>query len=215
MGQQPSGVFGKVDQNIFPAKFENIYTRKTDNAFHKKAQNEKLLTGHNGNKIDRRKKVKDQIDDRLIVLIRMIFDGTPYVGTGTIISNESILTCAHNFVDVDPTDKHNYKFADNAWFDMIDCKRNKLIKRIKIKKFCIYPKYFDNPSSHSGYDIAIGKFEDDDILNACQKLLGKDWQFPYLGDGYRAFCNANLRDCNIYGYPGEKKVNYGECMQMI
>ena len=96
------------------------------------------------------------------------------MGTGTVIEIDEksktcfVLTCAHNVCEVDAIGKKKI-FADAVWFDLKtggDKEAHKLLKRFKIDKIYVHPKYFEHPHSESGYDIAICSFRFYDNLAA-------------------------------------------------
>ena len=113
-----------------------------------------------------------------IGLLRMEFNGTHFMGTATLITKGSaLLTCAHNVVEYDETTK-KFVEPDGVWFKFRENKPGSgsvLIKRYQVTKIAVYPSYFRDPSSASGFNLALCWMDvpDDDLI--IKELYSKDW----------------------------------------
>ena len=131
-----------------------------------------------GTRTDRRQRILPLVDDQAgtvdalapcdyhsrgypcVGLLRMQFSDQQFTGTATMIADGScLLTCAQNVVEYDKPDLTEEPiYATPVWFEL---RKNEaaigstLIKRYKIIKTEVHPKYFEDPTSNSGFDLAL------------------------------------------------------------
>ena len=139
-----------------------------------------------------------------IGLLRMEFNGKPRFGTATMIADgRFLLTCAHNVVTHRniPGLNPNPIYAKNIWFELrkngvFESEGSSLVKRYKIHKREVHPKYFDNPCPESGFDLALCWIE---VPENDRHL--KTGIFPTLAAGVRYFTDK----CKVavVGFPKE------------
>ena len=139
-----------------------------------------------------------------IGLLRMEFNGTHSMGTATVIADGScLLTCAHNVVDYDETTK-TFVNPTSVWFELRENKPesgSSLIKRYKVTRIAVYPPYFKDPSSASGFDLAlcwIDVHTGDDTMKE-QESKYRVFQPNPLSGAYSTYVLA------VVGFPGEHK----------
>ena len=143
----------------FPPEFENVFRARSQSPKQNTAAEKVMITGN-----DRRERVMHDSGEYMysgsagIGLLRMEFNGAPFTGTATMIAGGNcLLTCAHNVVDYDVLTKE-FVYATNGWFDLRNNKAGSgstLIKRYQVTKVAVYPQYFKEPTSHSGFDLAL------------------------------------------------------------
>lgn len=134
----------------------------------------------------------------------MEFNGTPFTGTATVIADGScLLTCAHNVVEYDETTK-TFVNPTSVWFEFRENKPGSgsiLIKRYKVTRIAVYPPYFKDPSSASGFDLAlcwIDVHTGDHTMKEQESKYGRAPPNPLSG----AY-STNL--LVVVGFPGEHK----------
>lgn len=187
----------------FPSKFEDVFVARSQSSKQNAAAEKVMITG-----ADRRQRIV--ADDREpygwlnggypgIGLLRMEFNGTPFIGTASIFANGTcLLTCAHNVVDYDVTTKE-FVYATNVWFEL----RNNmgsgsaLIKRYQVTKIAVYPPYFKDPTSGSGFDLALCWIEPDHVVKELYSKYHYHMPDPIAG-AYSTYTAA------VVGFPGEK-----------
>ena len=85
-------------------------------------------------------------------LLRVEFKDQQFVGTATMIADGScLLTCAQNVVECDTVKEPI--FADSLWFELWT--ESTFIQKYKIIRKEVYPLYFLDPTSDSGFDLAL------------------------------------------------------------
>eukprot|EP01084_Bolivina_argentea_P105858 189584_1 len=169
-------------------------------------QNEKILSVKKNKKIGDRRKIANEKGLANIVRLTMELNDGEYVGTGTIYYIDTakrvawVITCAHNIVDIDPTNNKPY-YALNVWIDKkeTDPKNNKSksICHVKVSVGFVHPEYFENPISSSGYDLALltCKLSQNDIRILCDDK----YIMPVI-----AATPFDVNRLYLYGYPGDK-----------
>lgn len=195
----------------FPSEFENVFVARNQSSKQNFAAEKVMITG-----ADRRRRImadysgfnngtgfKGEFPG--IGLLRMEFNGTPFTGTASMIANGScLLTCAHNVVEYDATAKE-FVYATSVWFELRNNNARSgsaLIKRYKVTKIAVYPPYFKDPTSESGFDLAlcwIHAPRDDSTVK--QLYSGKSWYDmpnPVAGS-YLTLLAA------VVGFPGEHR----------
>ena len=134
----------------FPSKFENVFVPR------RRTQNESQILSD----YDRRRRINPDEKDVYpgIGLLRMEFKETILYGTATMIANGTcVLTCAHNVVEYDQISKE-FMHTTSAWFELRKSKagsKSDLIERYVVTKIAVYPKYYEDPKSESGFDLAL------------------------------------------------------------
>lgn len=202
----------------FPPEFENDFCPRYQSPKQNAAAEKVIVAG-----ADRRQRIM-MVDSPapmflydggsgfpFVGLLRMEFNGTHFMGTATMIANGScLLTCAHNVVDYDETTK---KFVDPAsvWFEL---RKNEpgsgsiLIKQYKVTKVAVYPRYFEYPSSESGYDLALCWIDVPEEDNTVKELYSK-----YDGDTPTPLCGLYISSkAAVVGFPSE---HHGEKWGMV
>jgi V8-like Glu-specific endopeptidase len=116
-----------------------------------------MITG-----VDRRRRILEDESDMYgypgIGLLRVEFDGVVYTGTASLIANgKYLLTCAHNVVDYCPP-KSSFQWATSAWFELRNNRSGETFDmmkaRYKVTRVTVHPRYFEDPNSYSGFDLA-------------------------------------------------------------
>ena len=180
----------------FPSEFENVFVPRSQSPQQNIAAEKVLVTG-----ADRRQRTdcgRDKYPG--IGLLRMEFNETYFTGTATIIAKGScVLTCAHNVVEYDVTTKE-FVYATHAWFEL---RKNEvgsgsvLNKRYKVTKIAVYPLYFEDPTSGSGFDLALCWIHVPKDDHTVKELYSK-YEMPIpLATAYAATSAA------VVGFPGE------------
>ena len=211
MAQDPANPISlTLMQESFPSKFEGIYRGRcgTWSEQHAGPSNEvKLLQSGN----ERRERIPpDNNNGRYaaIGLLRMQFgkdaDSEFFHGTATIIADgRYVLTCAHNLVEQKISPKKdqtpNFMYAQDVWFEIRVNKADggsDIIKRYNVSKYFIHHRYLNNPTCHSGFDLAICVLDiprDDRIIPEIRQNYG----LPSLST------NAGTKKIAVVGFPEE------------
>ena len=177
-----------------------------------------------GDVVDRRKRIAPTVDDTIapayrshgfpgIGLLRVEFDGCIFCGTATIIADgKCLLTAAHMVVEYD-TVKSTHTFATSAWFEL---RKNEvgtgstLIRRYNVTNVVVYPKYIENPTSNSGFDLAlcwIDVPETDHTISELHKSTGIPIPTSTITD--------ITGEVAVVGFPGEhKEEKWGMAVQI-
>ena len=184
-----SSSFVYLSSKNFPSKFEDVFIARSQSSKQNTAAEKVMITG-----ADRRQRiVADGYQG--IGLLRMEFNGTPFIGTATIVAyGKCLLTCAHNVVDYDVTTK-NFVYASNVWFELRNNtgRGSALKKRYNVTKIAVYPPYFKDPTSSSGFDLALCWIETDHIMEE----LRPRYYIPVAG----TYISSKVA---VVGFPGEK-----------
>ena len=93
-------------------------------------------------------------------LLRIEFDENDhYIGTATMIADGPccLLTCAHNVVEYKKNVGVEPNYAVNLWFELRKntASGSDMIAEYKVSKMIVHPKYFENPTPESGFDLAL------------------------------------------------------------
>lgn len=140
-----------------------------------------------------------------IGLLRTEFSGAVvYTGTASLIAGgRFLLTCAHMVVEYSPITK-KFVYATDMSFEL---RKNTigggsaLIRRYKVAKVVVYPPYFENPTSHSGFDLAVGWIEvpeDDHYVQQLYSEYGDHMPQPLAGE-------YSTTKAAVVGFPGGEK----------
>ena len=128
-------------------------------------------------------------------------DNESYVGSGTVnIHGNSfeqkyfLLTCAHNFVQIERGLSEKISYCDSARYDYSKDGK-KCFNKSWVTKYSIYPGYQENPSILCGYDLAIG------VLNGDFKNAPVS-RNSFWSDIEESDAQIGDTIC-IIGYPGE------------
>ena len=198
-----------------PEEFENVYS----GSYHQSA--EAVITAGR----DRRVRVMDDDSDTRgypgIGLFRALFnfkkeDGSQFrqVTTGTAslitddVSGHYILTVAHNMIY---NHKLNKKFtiATSAWFEFRNNQGEATKRRYNVTHYAVYPKYWTNPTTHSGFDLALCWIQvprdDYFVKQLCSKPNSDYMPRPIAGE-------YSTTRVAVVGYPG---VHEGEKWGMV
>ena len=193
----------------FPPEFENVFHPRNQSPKQNAAAEKVIVAG-----ADRRQRIMtgdppalngflyaDRVSGfPFIGLLRMEFNGTCSMGTATVIAGGScLLTCAHNVVDYDETTK---KFVNptSVWFELRENKPESgsvLTKRYKVTQTAVYPRYFEDPSSASGFDLALCWIDVPEGDHTVKQLYSKYRSPGPLSGFYGAYHVA------LVGFPGE------------
>ena len=141
-----------------------------------------------------------------IGLLRMDFEGNPRFGTATMIADgRYLLTCAHNVAMHKNIPGRKPMYAKNIWFELrkngaSGSEGSSLVKRYKIHKREVHPKYFDNPCPESGFDLALCWIEVPENDQHLETMTSTGI-FPTLAAGVRYFTDK----CTVavVGFPAE------------
>ena len=149
----------------FPSEFENVFIPRSQSRKEKRN-----TTGVDGQRRIGADEIHEGDDYPGIGELSMEFNGTHFFGAATIIANGScVLTSAHNVVEYDQITKE-FVNGTNGWFELRKIKAGSgsvLMKQYKVTKTAVYPKYFEYPTSGSGFDLALCWIhvpEDDDTV---------------------------------------------------
>lgn len=150
-------------------------------------------------KDDRRTRIPFKDDFPFVGLLRMEFSGRVCTGTATMIADGSCaLTCAHNVIDCIYKDSFP---ATSGWFEL---RRNEdqtegstVTNRYRIVETQVYPKYFEAPTSNSGFDLALCWIEPENDTSSGPGI--PDLPTPTTGV---SDLSGNIA---LIGFPGEKK----------
>ena len=139
-----------------------------------------------------------------------------YTGTASLFYINSddecayLLTCAHNVIDIDPFAKQRV-FANVIIFQRrvitndengdTESIHDIVINNVTPRNCFIHPKYFENPASESGFDLAIIKcrWTKDDSRLMEHKVPGSLF-------GYHVVLANLVKECgvSVTGFPSEK-----------
>ena len=199
-----------IIQKEFPSEFENVFNPRRQSP---KQAAEKVLTAGNDHR-QRILKVDTPAPGFLydggsgfpfIGLLRVEFNKNYFMGTATMIAHGStVLTCAHNVVGYDPTTKEFMDpiYPTSAWFELRENKPRRgsvMIKRYQVTSIDVYPPYFKDPSSSSGFDLALCWIDvpDDDCI--VKELYSK-----YRGNTPNPLSGFYISSkAAVVGFPGE------------
>jgi hypothetical protein len=98
-----------------------------------------------------------------IGLLRVEFDGVLYTGTASLIANgKYLLTSAHNVVDYYPISS-SFWWPTSAWFELRNNTPGETFDmmkaRYKVTNVAVYPRYFEDPTSYSRFDLTLCSIE--------------------------------------------------------
>ena len=141
-----------------------------------------------------------------IGLLRVDFNGILFYGTATMIADgRCLLTCAHIVVNYKKNTDQEPMYAKNMWFELrkngsSSLESSSLVKQYKIHKMEVHPKYFDNPSPASGFDLALCWIEVPENDQHFETMMSTGI-FPTLAAGVRHFTDK----CKVavVGFPAQ------------
>ena len=157
MAQAPGSSAVYLKSKAFPPEYEDVYRPRSQSS-RQNVPAEKVLAGG----ADRRQRMLTSLQDELnsysaIGLLRVEFNGSCCMGTATISRGNCLLTCAHNVVEYDGITK-TFVYPTSAWFELRNNQipsGSTLTKRYQVTKIAVYPPYFGDPTSTSGFDLAL------------------------------------------------------------
>ena len=192
----------------FPLEFESEYCARNQSPKQNTTAERVMVAG-----ADRRQRImadytmpKSGIETQGfpgIGLLRTEFNGTYFIGTATLIcKGNCVLTCAHNVVEYDGTTK-KFVYPTSVWFELRENKLGSgsaMINRYKVSKISIYPPYFENPISASGFDLALCWINAEDD-HTTKEIYAKYWNYMpiVIARGY------TTHTATVVGFPGEHK----------
>lgn len=188
--------------NDLPPEFENVYLSTESQS---PAQST-VMTGPGLIPHDRRNRIAEEMCGYPgIGLIRTTFGGSAtYPGVATLIAEgRCFITSAHNVVQYDPI-VAEFKHATTVYFELRENKAvggSALLKRYRVTDIVVYPPYYDNPTSYSGYDLALGMIQVPEGDNCVKELYSKYSEYmPRLLPG-----DYSTTKVAVVGFPAEHK----------
>ena len=135
-----------------------------------------------------------------IGLIRVHFNGKVYTGSGTLIADgRCVLTCAHNVIACKGNKPHDLLWGDGLWFEIWENKENGgsvMKRRYNVNDRVVHPRYFDNPTANSGFDLALCWIE---VPTGDNTISTNNIPVP-TAEGHHFTKNSKLA---VVGFPGE------------
>lgn len=190
----------------FPSEFENVYCGRCQSSKQNTPAEKVLVAG-----ADRRQRitVADRRGYPSIGLLRIEFNGSTYfTGTASIINEQekSVLTCGHNVVEYDVITK-KFIYPTAVWFELRENRKagsgSRMLTRYKVTKVIVHPRYFDNPESDSGFDLAVCWIdvpEDDHNIKNLKSGVKYSHERTFLV--VREWPRS-LSSLSVVGFPGE------------
>ena len=204
MAQEAFTCFSSLTKKVFPLEFENVFRPRIQSLQQRAAAEKVLVAG-----ADRRQRIvkNDTLSHGeeypFVGLLRMEFNGTPFIGTASIVAKGScLLTCAHNVVDYDDITKE-FECPTSVWFEL---RKNEpgsgssLIKRYEVTHTAVYPPYLKNPKSTSGYDLALCWIDVPEEDHTIKELYFNYLNHPDLVSGFYVGDSGTVA---VVGFPGE------------
>ena len=189
-----------------PHGFEFVYRARNQSPKQSNPLAEKVLVTPG---VDNRHRIVESESDMYgypgVGLLRVEFDGVVYTATASLIANgRYLLTCAHNVLDYLPP-KKTFAWPTSAWFELRNNKAGEgfdMMKgRYKVSKVSVYRPYLTDPTSHSGFDLALCWIEvpeDDSLI--------QDLYIKYRGYMPRPLAGAySTTRAAVVGFPEEHK----------
>ena len=195
MARAPGSSAVYLTSKAFPPEYEDVYCPRSQSS-KQSVQAERVLASGS----DRRQRMmNDQYRDYSgIGLLRVEFNGTCSMGTAKWFDSENcLLTCAHNVVEYDGTTK-KFVYPTSAWFEIRNNQLpsgSTLTKRYQVTKIAVYPPYFGDPTSTSGFDLALCWID----VPKGDRTLESFFVRPM--SGYYGSVSA----ISVVGFPGEYK----------
>ena len=198
MARAPGSSAVYLTSKAFPPEYEDVYRPRSQSS-RQNVPAEKVLAGG----ADRRQRMLTSLQDELnsysaIGLLRVEFNGSCCMGTATISRGNCLLTCAHNVVEYDGITK-TFVYPTSAWFELRNNQipsGSTLTKRYQVTKISVYPPYFGDPTSTSGFDLALCWI---DVPEGDYTYFHSfSYSIPVVG-------SYSVGDISLVGFPGEYK----------
>jgi hypothetical protein len=144
-----------------------------------------------------------------IGLLRVEFDGVVFTGSASLIANgKCILTRAHNVVDYYPISS-SFSWPTSAWFELRNNTSGETFDMMnawyEVTAVAVYPRYFEDPTSYSGFDLALCWIEvpeDDRFIQNLYRTYHMYMPSPLAG----AYSTTRAA---VVGFPVEHKGESG------